>query len=148
EYFENTGNAVARLSWRRPSQTTYAVIPQAQLYEPPPTGNGLLATYFDDVGFTGNTVHRRDATVNFSWGNGAPIAGIGPDTFSVRWTGKIQAMESGDYSFRTVSNDGVRLWVNGELIIDRWTAHPTTAHTGTISLVTGQQYDIQLEYYE
>lgn len=53
-----------------------------------------------------------------------------------------------DLSLRVYSDDGVRLWVNGELIIDNWTAHSPAFDTGTISLVAGQMYDIRLEYYE
>src|SRR5262245_57545799 len=57
---------------------------------PPPSSNGLLATYFDNSNFTGASITRTDATVDFNWPN-SPALGIGADTFSVRWQGLIQA---------------------------------------------------------
>src|SRR5262249_7231764 len=62
----------------------------------PPTGVGLAATYFNNANFTGSTVTRTDATIDFNWGTGAPVSGIGPDTFSVRWKGEVQAIETGN----------------------------------------------------
>ncbi len=146
EYFEDTGGALIQLVWLRPGQTAYAVIPQSQLYLPP--GNGLKATYFSNMDLTGTTVGRTDATVNFNWGSGSPATSVGADHFSARWTGQVQAVETGTYTFRTNSDDGVRLWVNGQLLIDHWTDHAPTYDTATITLQAGQKYDIRLEYFE
>jgi hypothetical protein len=148
EYYENTGGAVMKLPWQRPGQTTFAVVPQGQLYTPPKTGDGLRATYFANMDLTGATVSRIDPTVNFNWGSGAPAGGIGPDRFSARWAGQVQAVESGTYTFRTNSDDGVRLWVDGRLLVDHWTDHAPTYDTGTITLQAGRRYAITLEYYE
>src|SRR5262249_10455794 len=62
--------------------------------QPASTGTGLAVTYFDNMDFTGATVSRPDAPVNFDWGTGSPPPGIGADTFSARWTGQVQAVES------------------------------------------------------
>jgi hypothetical protein len=71
------------------------------------------------------------------------------DNFSARWTGTVRAEVSGAFRFRTVSDDGVRLWVNGQLLVDRWTDHaPTTDDSVVMNLVAGQRYDVRLEYYE
>ncbi|HEU0011347.1 MAG TPA: PA14 domain-containing protein [Verrucomicrobiae bacterium] len=67
--------------------------------------------------------------------------------FSVRWTGQIEAPESGDYTFHTFSNDGVRLWVNGRKLIDNWTDHGETEDTGRIELEAGKRADVKLEYF-
>lgn len=115
---------------------------------PPATGNGLKVTYYDNIDFTGATVTRVEATVDHNWKRGSPVAGIGPDTFSAVWTGQVQAVESGTYTFRTYSDEGVRVWVNGQLIINNWTDHTATYNTGTITLVAGQKYDIRVEYYD
>ena len=111
-------------------------------------GNGLSAVYYDNQNFTGATVARVDPTVNFDWGAGAPAPGIGVNTFSVRWTGQVQAQFSQTYTFYTTSDDGVRLRVNGQLIIDNWTDHGPTENSGTIALTAGQRYDIRMEFYE
>jgi Glycoside hydrolase family 44/PA14 domain/Fibronectin type III domain len=147
-YYESRGVAVAKLLWRRPGQPAFEAIPQAQLYAQAAPGDGLAATYYDNIDFTGGTVSRVDPTVNFNWGLGPPASGIGPDTFSARWTGQVMAVETGTYTFRTNSDEGVRLWVDGRLIIDDWTAHGAKLDTGTITLEAGRKYDIKIEYYD
>jgi len=112
------------------------------------TGNGLSATYYNNMDFTGTTVARVDPTVDFAWGSGSPAAAIGADTFSARWTGQVEAQFTGTYTFYTVSDDGVRLWVNGQQIINNWTDHAPTENSGTIALSAGQRYDIRMELYE
>ncbi len=112
------------------------------------TGTGLSATYYNNIDFTGTTVARADPTVDFNWGSGAPAAGIAADTFSVRWTGQVEAQFTQTYTFYTQSDDGVRLWVNGQQLVNNWTDHSTTENSGTISLTAGQRYDIRMEFYE
>jgi glucose/arabinose dehydrogenase len=110
--------------------------------------NGLTATYFDNKDLTGATVTRVDPTIDFVWGLAAPAPGIGADTFSVRWSGELLPPASATYTFTTVSNDGVRLWVNGVRIVSNWTNHGTTENTGTIALTGGRRYPIVMEFYE
>jgi glucose/arabinose dehydrogenase len=112
------------------------------------TGTGLSATYYNNIDFTGTTVTRIDPTVNFTWGSGSPAPSIGADTFSARWTGQVEAQFTGVYTFYTQSDDGVRLWVNGQQIINNWTDHAPTENSGTIQLTAGQRYDIRMEFYE
>jgi glucose/arabinose dehydrogenase len=112
------------------------------------TGTGLSATYFDNIDFTGTTVARVDPTVDFNWGSGAPATGIAANTFSVRWTGQVEAQFSQTYTFYTQSDDGVRLWVNGQQLVNNWTNHSTTENSGTIALTAGQRYDIRMEFFE
>ena len=114
----------------------------------PGTGTGLQGDYYDNMDFTVLRVTRTDSTINFDWGTGSPDPSIGVDTFSVRWTGQIETPFSQTYTFYTVSDDGVRLWVNGQLIIDNWTDHAPTENSGTITLTGGQRYNIQLDFYE
>jgi len=109
---------------------------------------GLQGTYFNNVDFTGSTFTRTDATVNFAWGTGAPASAIAADTFSAQWTGTVVPTQSETYTFHTVSDDGVRLWVDGKLLINNWTNHAPTENTGQIALVAGRAYDIKLEYFE
>jgi hypothetical protein len=123
----------------------------ADISDPPTdtaTGSGLYGEYFDTKDLTNRRLTRTDATVNFDWGSGSPAPAIGADTFSVRWTGWVHAPVSGTYTFYTSSDDGVRLWVNNQLIINNWTNHAVTENSGTISLSAGKKYDIKLEFYE
>lgn len=111
-------------------------------------GTGLLGEYFDSPGFTARFINRTDSTVGFDWGTGAPASGMGADTFSVRWSGQIEPRYSETYTFQTRTDDGVRLWVNNQLVIDRWIDQVATTHSGTIALQAGVFADIRMEYYE
>ena len=113
----------------------------------PGSGDGLSAQYFSNQDFTDLARVGVDSQVNFDWGRGGP-AQAGTDTFSVRWTGQVETMYSEEYTFYTTADDGVRLWVNDQLIIDDWRTHPAEEKSGTISLEAGQKYDIRLEYFE
>ncbi|UQZ87531.1 PA14 domain protein [Paenibacillus konkukensis] len=87
------------------------------------TGNGLKGEYYDNMDLTNLKVTRIDPEINFSWGEGAPAPSIGADTFSVRWTGKIVPRYSESYTFYMKSDDGVRVWINGQKVIDAWNDH-------------------------
>jgi hypothetical protein len=113
------------------------------------TGTGLHADYFGNQSLTAPAVlARTDATVNFNWGSGSPAPSIPTDHFSVRWTGQVEALATQTYTFSTISDDGVRLWVNGQQLINNWTDHAATRNSGTIALTAGRRYDIRLELYE
>ena len=116
------------------------------------SGHGLLAQYFNDTGngdkLTTLALTRIDPTVNFDYGNGSPAAGVQSDNFSVRWTGKILPAATEIYTFYVTSDDGARLYVNGQKIVDAWYDQAPTEHSGTIALTAGQKADIKLEYYE
>ncbi|NOT59384.1 MAG: hypothetical protein HOP19_04070, partial [Acidobacteria bacterium] len=114
----------------------------------PGNGTGLRGEYFDNMDLTVSKLVRTDATVNFDWGTSAPDASVAADTFSARWTGQVQALFTESYTFYTVSDDGVRLWVNNQLIINNWTDHAPVENSGVITLQANQRYDIRMEYYE
>jgi len=112
------------------------------------TGNGLLGEYFRRRDFTDPLLRRTDATVDFSWGNAAPSPLVPADLFTVRWSGQVVPPTTGTWAFRTLSDDGVRLTVDGRLIIDNFTDHGPTSDIGTLTLNGGQPVDITMEYYE
>jgi hypothetical protein len=114
------------------------------------SGTGLHGDYFLGTGLGGSPVVARvDPTVNFDWGGGSPEATIPLDNFSARWTGAVQAPATGDYVFSTNSDDGVRLWVDGRLLVDNWTIHGDTFNASVpIRLESGRKYEIKLEFFE
>ncbi|MBE9118829.1 hypothetical protein IQ249_23345 [Lusitaniella coriacea LEGE 07157] len=140
--------------WSSPTQTQ-AVIPSTQLYAselPLPAGvdgagNGLKGEYFDNDDFTELKVTRTDAAIDFDWGGGSPDPSIEVDTFTTRWTGEIEPLYGEDYTFHTESDDGVKLWVNGQLMIDGWNGGGNR-NSSPITLEAGEKYDIKLEYQE
>lgn len=111
-------------------------------------GDGLTGSYFNGINFDAPVLSRKDAAVDFDWGNGSPSAAINTDRFSVRWTGQVQPRYSGEYTFYVSNDDGGRLWVNNQLIIDKWKDDGGATVYGKIILNAGQKYDIKVEYYE
>src|SRR5205814_622612 len=94
------------------------------------------------------TLTRTDATVNFNFGAGSPNASIGVDLFTARWSGQVQALDTDTYTFITTCDDGVRLWVNGQSVVDHWLLQGATDRSGTIALTANTKYDILMEYFE
>ncbi|MGH8178406.1 MAG: PA14 domain-containing protein [Steroidobacter sp.] len=119
---------------------------------PPPAptgGSGLTGRYFTNTSLTGTARIVRNEDVNFDWRNGSPGAGVGVDNFSVRWTGEVMTPVGGAFRFRTVSDDGVRVWVNGVRVINNWSQHSATTNTSnSITLAAGRKYTIRMEYFE
>jgi hypothetical protein len=117
------------------------------------SGTGLRGNYFGSRfptnGFVGApTLSRVDPTVDFSFGTGSPDPSVSSDFFMVRWSGQVQALGDDTYTFNTISDDGVRLWVNSQKLIDNWTGHAPTTNSGSIALVGTNKYDLLLEYFE
>jgi endoglucanase len=116
----------------------------------PDSGIGLKATYFNNITLSGSPVFTTNQEVNFDWLAGGPGNGVNNDNFSVRWEGELEAPVTGNYSFNTVSDDGIRLWVNDSVVVDNFTDHATTRDFGrtSVPLQAGKKYPIKIEYYE
>jgi beta-galactosidase len=113
------------------------------------TVNGVTATYFDNSDLTGPSVTKHEWWINFGWRTGVPQAGIGSNTFSARWTGKVRPQFTETYTFFTRTNDGVRLFVNGQQLINAWvTQSGTVERSATIALVANQDYDLVMEHFD
>ncbi|NBV87291.1 MAG: hypothetical protein EBS01_13755, partial [Verrucomicrobia bacterium] len=119
---------------------TAAVVPVAQ--------RGLLGVYFASNNLTLPSVARLDESVNFDWTTNSPHPALPADNFSARWTGQLTAPASGTYTFYVQSDDGVRLWVGGKLLVDNWTIHSLTENSATVTLQSGVPVDLKMEYYE
>ena len=108
---------------------------------------GLRGDYYNGTNFEQLKHTRIDAVVNFEW-KSSPAPQVAADVFSVRWSGQLQPQYSEVYTFHTLSDDGVRLWVGGRLIIDNWSDHGLTAGSGRMALTAGRWYAITLEYQD
>lgn len=109
--------------------------------------NGLKGDYYDNVDFTGTLKTRYDANINRTWNSSAPISGIQPTTYSVRWTGQVMPAFSQTYTFFVTSSDGARLMVNGQALVNDWVDGSSRVRSGTVALKANTKYDIRLEYY-
>ena len=106
-----------------------------------------LAQYWNNVNLSGEpVVTRAEANIDHNWGQGSPDPAVNPDRFSARWTTSVE-LEEGNYRFTTVSDDGVRVLVDGVNIIDNWTVHPETTDTAAIALSAGS-HEVTVEYFE
>jgi len=126
-------------------------IPQKNLYPAggKPGEHGLKGEYFANQNLEGKpALVRTDSLVGFTWGMGSPDSTIPLDHFSARWTGRIVPTVSGTYRLGASTDDGMRLTLDGKLLIDSWYDRGTTLDFVTVSLVAGKSYDIKLEYYE
>jgi PA14 domain len=103
--------------------------------------------YFNNTTLTGDpAVTRTDAAVLFNWGLGSP-EGVGADNFSARWTTTRNVSTAGNYSIQATADDGVRVWVDGQIVIDAWDDHSATQYSTTVFLGSGP-HDLRVEYYE
>ena len=140
EYYENGGGAVAQLSW-----VQIAAVP---LPVPLPTTGSWRAEYFNNTVLAGEpALVRNDARLNFNWGSGSPAPNIiNVDGFSVRWTQTFN-MAAGTYQLTGAADDGIRVWVNGQQVIDSWQMQAVAQHTAVINHLGGQLAVI-VEYFE
>lgn len=131
EYYDATGSAIAQFSWGRAGAMNTS---------------GWLGQYFNDVEMVGQpNVVRSDAAINFDWGTARPADGINADNFAVRWTRTLN-LNPGVYHFITTTDDGVRLWVNDQLVIDKW--QPQTPTSYSVDVELAGSVDVKMEYYD
>ena len=116
--------------------------------DPDEKGTGLEGEYYDNPDLTKLKLTRVDPEINFEWRDKGPHPSMRQDRFSVRWTGQLRPLYSETYMFYTLSDDGVRLWVDDQLLVDNWTAHSATEDSGKIALAAGEKHDIRLEYFQ
>lgn len=111
-------------------------------------GHGWSATYYGSTLFSGTHITRSDPRIDFAWGAGSPDPAIPADYFTARWRGVLTPAASATYTFHATSDDGVRLWVDGHLLIDQWHGQSATTWSGTIALTAGRGVLVVLEYLE
>jgi hypothetical protein len=110
-------------------------------------GGGVKAQYFSGIDLLGEPVlTRTEDAVDHNW-TGEIVAGLS-DQVSARWTADLEAPLADTYKLITTSDDGVRLWLDGRLLIDNWTNHAAADNTATVSLKAGEIYSIRMEWYE
>jgi glucose/arabinose dehydrogenase len=134
EYYEHGGDAVARVSWSSPPPTSC------------PAGQ-YLASYYANQTLSGTAALARcEAAIDYAWGAGGPGGTVPVDHFSARWTGTFD-FPGGSTVFTATADDGMRLWVDGQLVIDAWVDQSATTYTATRTLAAGA-HAIRIEYYE
>jgi subtilisin len=145
EYYQHTGSAQARLTWGGPNGACSQTV----------AADHWKGEYFNNAYLAGSPVVVQDDGINdsfgFNWGGGPPISGCNltlfPDYFSVKWTRMVN-FAPGAYRFTVTVDNGVRLWVGGQLIIDQWADLPLRTLTGNTSFSAAGTREIRLEFFE
>ncbi len=112
------------------------------------SGTGLAAEYFKNPNLTGSALLTRTEAVDFSWGTAAPASGLPADKWSARWSGLVEAPLTGTYLFQVIADDSVRVWIDGELVIDAWgrAAGNATFDVHPINRSAGDRMSIVIEH--
>ena len=111
-------------------------------------GHGLVAHIFVGQTLTGPDLLRTDAQVDFNWGlTAAPARGV-TRHFSIRWVGYLQPETTDTYTISTFADDGTRVWIDDDQIIDDWSDHAGTTKRAKIDLEAGKRYKIRIDFYE
>ena len=110
-------------------------------------GDGLKAEYSNGTNLSSVVLTRTDPRLAFNWGTGAPAPSLSNGVYSVRWTGQIQPRYSEVYTFHLTTDNGRRLWIDNQLIINRWTNDAGVDYAGSIALTGGQRADVRVEYF-
>lgn len=132
EYYDRTYDARVRLTWDKTSSTSYP---------------DWKAQYYNNKDLSGTpALVRNDQELDFSWATGSPAVGINADGFSVKWTRTVK-FTAGTYRFRAQADDGVRVWIDNERIINEW--HDSSASTTyAVDKNLSGSHSIEVQYYE
>jgi len=109
--------------------------------------SGLKGEYFRGRNFERLVFTRIDPQINFNWDKNTPGFGIPFENYSVRWSGRIQVPETGEYVFSALVDDGIRLWVGGVKVFEAWGPHDLENVSGKVKMKEGQLYEVKLEYF-
>ncbi len=110
---------------------------------------GLTGEYHRGQRFDEQLLKRVDEMIDFTFASDGPSPAVGRENFCVRWTGALTVPTDGPYHLATNSDDGVRVWLDGKLVIDAWSYHPTQLDTSEpLSLVAGRPYPLRIEYFQ
>lgn len=119
-----------------------------QLISPINLPNGLKAEYYDNPTFQGTPKTRIDKGINFEPKNQAPDPFLPKSPLSIRWTGELVPSVSGEYVFSFTSDDGCKLYIDDQLIIDDWNVHSARTEKASMKLEKGKKYQLKAEYFD
>ena len=150
EYYERAAGATLWLRWQRVPHGVRALPPVAPGPRPvpAPTAEGFRLQFFNSVDLSGSPVLTQvvPAGRSFDWGRGSPGPQVRHDGFSARMEGHFD-FEEGPYRFYATMDDGVRLYIDGALVIDSWAEYPERTTFKDVEMTSGSHH-VLLEYFE
>ena len=128
----------------------YDLLPAIMFTDETLTEPGLKAEYFNTSDLSGSPVLTQTETkVNYIWSaKGPDVEGIGTKNYSVRWTGYISVPATASYTFTAGGDDGFRLLIDGQTVLDDWEASSYHTRTATKTLSKSRVYAVTFEYYQ
>jgi len=112
-------------------------------------GQGLTAQFYNNMTLSGAPVLTRvDSNVAADWHDQPPAVGVNANQWSAKWTGTVTAPVTGEYTFGLTSDDGSRLLVNGERIIDNWRDQAPSTQVARLTLTAGQPVQVEVDFYQ
>lgn len=153
KYQELGGSASVKLFWAGPGLTR-RVIPSDRLYAKSRVPShsselladeGLLATYYKNPDFSGESFTRVDPKIDFNWMDRDPAAGFSRSRYAVRWQGQFRVEHSETYTFHAVGDEPLRIWVEGRPLIMPGGQYYMMEVRESLPLVAGERYDIRVE---
>ncbi|MDO7873295.1 PA14 domain-containing protein [Hymenobacter sp. ASUV-10] len=113
-----------------------------------PAGDGLMGYYYRGANFDQLVLSRRDTTLDFDWNFRPPGPGLPNEHFSVRWTGWLLAPATGRFLLHARVDDGMRVWIDDELVLDEWRPQVVSDFTATVTLKQGTAHRLRVEYFQ
>ena len=129
-YYEATGTAKIKVSWAKVA-----------------AAGAWTGKYFNNTSLSGDPVKvRNDNAINFDWGSKAPATGVHADSFSVVWNGDFN-FTAGTYRFTATADDGIRVYLDGNLIIDEWHVSSVRTYWAELHVPAGTHH-VKVQYFE
>ncbi|MBK8657200.1 MAG: glycoside hydrolase family 3 C-terminal domain-containing protein [Haliscomenobacter sp.] len=146
---QRAGKAIEVLYTPGCGRSSEELVPVPAAYLQTDQAEGLQAAYFNNIALTGEPFLKRiDKKVDFRWTLYGPAAGMDPGFYAVRWTGKLIAPVTGIHKIGLEGNDGFRLYIDNQLVIDNWEKQSYRRVLIDFALEKGRQYDLHIEFYE
>ena len=108
---------------------------------------GLKADYYNGTEFDHYVATNYVDQIDFYWDRNSPVSGINPHVCSIRYTGRLKSPKTGFYTFSARVDDGIRVWIGEELVINNWQLNDVGYSDGTIEMTADKFYDIKIEYF-
>jgi len=142
------------LLWDNPAVTDVSVgagvreiVPSVRLFNEEGESGGLTGRYYKGQNFEELVYTQTDPVVDFDWGQ-TPPKDIPHDNYSIRWIGFIEAQQAGEYILLPSADDGIRLWIDDEQVVNDWSTHAVTAFPVKMEFAAGSRHKIRMDYFQ
>ena len=124
------------------------IIPASQLYTTNGVAGGLNGNYYSGTNLNTFLFSRIDSQINFDWTSVPPTNTMSLDNYSVEWDGFIQSQQAGTYRLSVATDDGVRLWIDGQEVVNDWTSRAVTTYSVAFNWAANSRHSVRMQYYQ